>query len=64
MTQSHYILAENSVQVQKSSAEDNLGPKKNNFDFLKKSQIYNKKENQTEKERKVAQELNLTNITE
>ena len=64
LTQSHYILAENRVQIQKSSAEDNLGPKKNNFDFLKKSQIYNKKENQTEKERKVAQELNLTNITE
>ena len=57
-------MADNSVQLQKSSAEDNLGPKKNNFDFLKKSQIYNKKENQTEKERKVAQELNLTNITE
>ena len=64
LTQSHYILAENIVQIQKSSKEDNLGSKKNNFDFLKKSQIYNKKENQTEKERKVAQELNLTNITE
>ena len=38
--------------------------KKNNYDFLKKSQIYNKKNKQTEQERQVAQELNLTRITE
>ena len=50
--------------MQETSKEEHLGPKKNNYDFLKKSQIYNKKENQSEKERKIAQELNLTNMTE
>ncbi|KYF35472.1 hypothetical protein SMIM3I_00757 [Streptococcus mitis] len=31
---------------------------------MKKSQIYNKKNQQKEQERQVAQELNLTRITE
>ena len=64
LTQSHYILAEMTPQMQQTTKEEHLGPKKNNYDFLKKSQIYNKKENQTEKERKIAQELNLTTMTE
>lgn len=64
LTQNHYILAEMAPQMQVPSKEEHLGPKKNNYDFLKKSQIYNKKENQSEKERKIAQELNLTNMTE
>ena len=64
LTQNHYILAEMAPQTQETSKEEHLGPKKNNYDFLKKSQIYNKKENQSEKERKIAQELNLTNMTE
>lgn len=64
LTQSHYILAEMAPQIQQTSKEEHLGPKKNNYDFLKKSQIYNKKENQKEKERKIAQELNLTRMTE
>ena len=64
LKQSHYILAEMAPQMQQTSKEQHLGPKKNNYDFLKKSQIYNKKENQSEKERKIAQELNLTNMTE
>jgi len=64
LTQKHYILAEMAPQMQETSKEEHLGPKKNNYDFLKKSQIYNKKENQSEKERKIAQELNLTNMTE
>ena len=64
LTQKHYILAEMAPQMQETSKEEHLGPKKNNYDFLKKSQIYNKKENQTEKERKIAQELNLTTMTE
>ncbi|HEO7582219.1 TPA: hypothetical protein VBL43_001437, partial [Streptococcus agalactiae] len=34
--------------------------KKNNFDFLKRSQVYNKQDNQFHKERAKAQELNLT----
>ena len=64
LTQSHYILAETAPQMQQTTKEEQLGPKKNNYDFLKKSQIYNKKEHQSEKERKIAQELNLTNMTE
>lgn len=64
LTQNHYILAEMALQTQETSKEEHLGPKKNNYDFLKKSQIYNKKENQSEKVRKIAQELNLTNMTE
>ena len=64
LTQRHYILAEMTPQIQQTTKEQHLGPKKNNYDFLKKSQIYNKKSKQTEQERRVAQELNLTRITE
>ena len=65
LTQSHYILAEevNNISTQ-AEPKETSGPKKNNYDFLKKSQIYNKKSKQTEQERRVAQELNLTRITE
>lgn len=65
LTQSHYILAEevNNMSTQAESKETS-SPKKNNYDFLKKSQIYNKKNQQKEQERQVAQELNLTRITE
>ena len=65
LTQSHYILAEevSYISTQTEQAET-AGPKKNNYDFLKKSQIYNKKNQQKEQERRVAQELNLTRITE
>ena len=64
LTQSHYILAEevNSIPTKKEVSAP--APKKNNYDFLKKSQIYNKKNQQKEQERRVAQELNLTRITE
>ena len=65
MTQSHYILAEEVKSIStKNEDEVAPAPKKNNYDFLKKSQIYNKKNQQTEQERRVAQELNLTRITE
>ena len=65
LTQSHYILAEevNHISTQ-AEPKETSGPKKNNYDFLKKSQIYNKKNQQKEQERQVAQELNLTRITE
>lgn len=65
LTQSHYILAEevSNISTQAESKETS-SPKKNNYDFLKKSQIYNKKNKQKEQERQVAQELNLTRITE
>ena len=65
MTQSHYILAEEVSNIStQAETKETSGPKKNNYDFLKKSQIYNKKSTQTEQERRVAQELNLTRITE
>ena len=65
LTQSHYILAEevNNISTQ-AEPKETSSPKKNNYDFLKKSQIYNKKKQQKEQERQVAQELNLTRITE
>ena len=65
LSQSHYILAEEVGQVATPTPKTQTGKtKKNNYDFLKKSQIYNKKNKQTEQERQVAQELNLTRITE
>ena len=65
LTQSHYILAEEVSNIStQAELKETSGPKKNNYDFLKKSQIYNKKSKQTEQERRVAQELNLTRITE
>ena len=65
LTQSHYILAEEAHSIPTKSEEVSApASKKNNYDFLKKSQIYNKKSKQTEQERRVAQELNLTRITE
>ena len=65
LSQSHYILAEEVGQVATPTLENQAGKaKKNNYDFLKKSQIYNKKNKQSEQERQVAQELNLTRITE
>ena len=65
LSQSHYILAETVSQVDSPSpTSEKSHPKKNNYDFLKKSQIYNKKSKQKEKERQVAQELNLTRMSE
>ena len=65
LSQPHYILAEEDGQVATPTLENQAGKaKKNNYDFLKKSQIYNKKNKQSEQERQVAQELNLTRITE
>ena len=65
LTQSHYILAEEVHSIPTKNEEVSApATKKNNYDFLKKSQIYNKKSKQTEQERRVAQELNLTRITE
>ena len=65
LIQSHYILAEEVSNIStQAEPKETSGPKKNNYDFLKKSQIYNKKNQQKEQERQVAQELNLTRITE
>ena len=63
--QSHYILAETVSQVEHPISDgETRRSKKNNYDFLKKSQIYNKKSKQKEQERQVAQELNLTRMSE
>ena len=63
--QTHYILAETVSQVELPISDGETSrSKKNNYDFLKKSQIYNKKSKQKEQERQVAQELNLTRMSE
>ena len=63
--QSHYILAETVSQVEHPISDGETSrSKKNNYDFSKKSQIYNKKSKQKEQERHVAQELNLTRMSE
>ena len=65
LTQSHYILAEEGGNIStQAESKATSNPKKNNYDFLRKSQIYNKKNKQKEPDRQVAQELNLTRITE
>ena len=65
LSQSHYILAETVSQVEPPISDGETSrSKKNNYDFLKKSQIYNKKSKQKEQERQVAQELNLTRMSE
>ena len=65
LTQSHYILAEEIKHISTDSVEKQARTaNKNNYDFLKKSQIYNRKNKEIEQERQLAQELNLTRITE
>ena len=65
LIQSHYILAEEVYSIPTKNEEVSApAQKKNNYDFLKKSQIYNKKSKQKRTRRQVAQELNLTRITE
>ena len=65
LTQSHYILAEEIKHISTDSVEKQARTaNKNNYDFLKKRQIYNKKNKEIEQERQLAQELNLTRITE
>ncbi|MGT2959837.1 hypothetical protein [Streptococcus caballi] len=64
LRQEDYILAELPVTYQKPNNQNKQKPKKNNYDFLKRSQIYNKEENRAHRERQVAQELNLTPFSE
>ncbi len=59
LRQDSYILAE-LPQVYSEPQNQIEKPKKNNYDFLKTSQIYNRQDYQEQKERQVAQELNLT----
>ncbi|TWS94884.1 hypothetical protein FRX51_02765 [Streptococcus sp. sy010] len=63
--QTDYILAElPTVYQEPKNLSSKNKPKKNNYDFLKTSQIYNRTMNQVQKERQVAQELNLTRFDE
>lgn len=59
LRQETYILAE--IQEMYQMPENTAPkPKKNSYDFLKKSQIYNHAERQSQREYQIAQELNLT----
>ena len=62
LKQDHYILAD--IKVNTSLPKESPKKSKNNYDFLKTSQIYNKKELQKQRERRIAQELNLTRLEE
>lgn len=64
LKQDQYILAD--IKTDPSVHQPNELPQKskNNYDFLKTSQIYNKKELQSQRERRIAQELNLTRLEE
>lgn len=60
LKQDHYTLAD--IKVNTSLPKESPKKSKNNYDFLKTSQIYNKKELQNQRERRIAQELNLTRL--
>lgn len=60
MHQEDYILAEIPVTYKEPDNTSVPKPKKNNYDFLKRSQIYNKEAQQSQREHRMAQELNLT----
>lgn len=58
--QDSYILVDLPKVYSKPDNQKDSKPKKNTFDFLKRSQIYNHQERQEKRERQIAQELNLT----
>jgi hypothetical protein len=60
LRQSTYILAEIKPVFKEPNNKATKKSTKNNYDFLKRSQVYNQEENKTQKERRMAQELNLT----
>ncbi|MGT2930261.1 hypothetical protein ACVR1G_08560 [Streptococcus dentasini] len=57
--QDHYILAELPKTYQKPKNPSNRQAKKNNYDFLKRSQIYNQEETRQRRTHQIAKELNL-----
>lgn len=63
LRQSTYILAELPARYAEPKNKPNK-PQKNNYDFLKNSQIYNQKDYQKQKEQQMAQELNLTSFAD
>lgn len=62
LRQKNYILAEIPVTYKAPDNTSVAKPKKNNYDFLKRSQIYNKEAQQSQREHKIVQELNLTSF--
>ncbi|MGT2743217.1 hypothetical protein [Streptococcus plurextorum] len=58
--QDSYILAELPRVYEQPQNQSVSKTRKNSYDFLKKSQIYNYEDNQNRKERQIARELNLT----
>ncbi|NQN50256.1 hypothetical protein HPA16_07875 [Streptococcus suis] len=66
LRQTDYILADIPAvySLKKEDREQEQPVRKNSYDFLKKSQVYNYPERQQQRDRRIAQELNLTNIEE
>ncbi len=66
LRQTDYILADTPTvySLKKKDREQEQVIKKNSYDFLRKSQVYNYPERKTQRERQLAQELNLTHIEE
>ncbi|MGT2935091.1 hypothetical protein ACVR0P_04325 [Streptococcus castoreus] len=62
--QEEYILAEIPRMYKEPNQSQSVTVKKNNYDFLKRSQIYNNKETREQREKTIAQELNLSRFEE
>ncbi|WNZ87975.1 hypothetical protein [Streptococcus iniae] len=62
LQQDAYILAEIPKVYTEPSPTEQPQKSKNNYDFLKRSQIYNSQENRYHKEKTIAQELNLSRL--
>ncbi|WP_155964999.1 hypothetical protein [Streptococcus ruminantium] len=66
LRQTDYILADMPAvySLKKEDRGQEQAVKKNSYDFLKKSQVYNYPERRQQRDRQVAQEMNLTHIEE
>lgn len=62
LKQDTYILAEVAPTYQQPSNLSRKNVKKNSYDFLKRSQVYNYPKRQIHREHRIAQELNLTHL--
>ncbi|WP_159550425.1 hypothetical protein [Streptococcus halichoeri] len=64
LRQEAYILAELPREYKEPQTDSKPKVTKNNYDFLKTSQIYNNRERRLQREKTIAQELNLTRLDE
>lgn len=62
LRQESYILAEIPTHYNEPKETNQPVAKKNNYDFLKRSQIYNNEEGRIHREKTIAHELNLTRL--